>query len=67
MRNLNRYLIWTHVLSTPLVVNLATLGPLGRVKKAPGTIGSVAGLGLYAVCFHNTHPLGFIFLAFVFA
>lgn len=63
MRPLDQYLIWTRVLSTAVVVNCATLGPVGRVKKAPGTLGSVAGLGLYAVCFHHSSLLGFIILA----
>jgi phosphatidylglycerophosphatase A len=63
MRNLDRYIFWTHALSTSVVVNAATLGPLGRAKKAPGTVGSVAGLGLYAVCFHHVSPIGFILLA----
>ncbi|PXA04560.1 phosphatidylglycerophosphatase A [Coraliomargarita sinensis] len=55
------------MLSTPLVVNLATLGPIGRVKKAPGTWGSVAGMGLYAVLFHHSSFLGFILLALMLA
>jgi phosphatidylglycerophosphatase A len=62
MMRLDRYLIWTRVLSTTLVVNCATLGPVGRMKKAPGTWGSVAGLGLYAVLFHHTSFFGFILL-----
>lgn len=67
MKPLNHYFFWTAALPTQLVVNLATLGPVGRVKKAPGTFGSVAGLGLYSVCFHGINPLGFIFLAIAFA
>ena len=63
MKNLDAYLIWTRALPTELVVNVATLGPLGRVKKAPGTVGSVAGLGLYAVLFHHSSFLGFLILA----
>ena len=50
------------MLSTPLVVNLATLGPLGLVKKGPGTVGSVAGIGLYAVVFHYATPLSYLLL-----
>jgi phosphatidylglycerophosphatase A len=61
--DLNKYTFWTRFLSTPLVVNLATIGPVGRVKKAPGTWGSVVGLGFYAVFFHYASPLAFIFLA----
>ena len=55
------------MVSTPVVVNCATLGPIGRAKKAPGTWGSVAGLGLYAVLFHHSSFLGFIFLALMLA
>lgn len=63
MKHLDRYLIWTRALSTSVVVNAATLGPVGRIKKAPGTFGSVAGVGLYAVCFHYSSLFGFILLA----
>ncbi|TVP80645.1 MAG: phosphatidylglycerophosphatase A [Puniceicoccaceae bacterium] len=59
----DRYTMWTRALSTPLIVNLATIGPVGRVKRAPGTWGSVVGLAFYAVFFHNASPLGFILLA----
>lgn len=48
---------------TSVVVNLATIGPVGRIKKAPGTWGSVVGLAFYAVFFHYASPLGFILLA----
>ncbi len=67
MRNLDRYFLWTRVLSTPLVVNCATLGPIGLVKKGPGTMGSVAGLGLYAVLFHHSSFFGFITMALLLA
>ncbi|MDG1241652.1 MAG: phosphatidylglycerophosphatase A [Opitutae bacterium] len=60
MNNIQRYFPWTQMLPTPLVVNLATLGPLGLVKKGPGTVGSVAGVGLYAVLFHNATPLSYL-------
>ena len=63
MINLDKYTFWTRALSTRLVVNVATIGPVGRIKKAPGTWGSVVGLGFYAVFFHHASPLGFIFLA----
>lgn len=58
---------WTQFISTPVLVNLATLGPLGRVKKGPGTVGSVAGLALYALLFHFASLLGFVFLAVLLA
>ena len=41
---------WLHWLPTPLVVGVATLGPLGMKLPAPGTWGSAAGL-LYALVF----------------
>ncbi len=56
---------WTQFLSTRLVVNIATLGPIGRVKKAPGTVGSVAGLLLYAVLFQAAGPIEFLLFATV--
>ena len=62
MNNIQRYFPWTQFLSTPVVVNLATLGPLGLVKKGPGTVGSVAGIALYCVLFHNATPLGYLLL-----
>jgi phosphatidylglycerophosphatase A len=42
--------IWPRFLSTSTVLLLATLGPLGRKFRAPGTWGSVAGL-LYFIVF----------------
>lgn len=36
--------IWPRFLPTTWVVSCATLGPIGRMRKAPGTWGSVAGL-----------------------
>ncbi len=63
MKSIDRYIFWTRALPTPLVVNLATFGPIGRIKKAPGTWGSVAGLGVYSVFFHYASPIGFIILA----
>jgi len=62
VNNIQRYFPWTQFLSTPVVVNLATLGPLGLVKKGPGTVGSVAGIALYCVLFHNATPLGYLLL-----
>lgn len=67
MDRLNRSLFWTVALPTPLVINVATLGPVGRVKKAPGTWGSVAGLVLYAVCFHHLSFFGYLVLALLLA
>ncbi|MEN8725256.1 MAG: phosphatidylglycerophosphatase A [Lentimonas sp.] len=62
LNNFQRYFPWTAKLSTPLVVGLSTLGPLGLVKKGPGTVGSVAGIALYAVLFHYASPIAYLFL-----
>ncbi len=62
LNNIQRYFPWTGLLSTSVVVGLSTLGPLGMVKKGPGTVGSVAGVGLYAVLFHYASPLAYLFL-----
>lgn len=49
--------MWPRFLPTPLVVNLATLGPVGRVRHAPGTWGSVAGLLYFTVLFAHMSPV----------
>ncbi len=49
--------VWPRFLSTPTVVNCATLGPIGRKLKAPGTWGSLAGLCYFTVIFY---PMGLI-------
>jgi len=42
---------WPRFLPSTLVLNLATLGPLGRRLPAPGTWGSLAGLMYFTVFF----------------
>ena len=63
MYNLRRYFLWVRVLPTSLVVSFATLGPLGLVRKGPGTVGSLAGIALYAVLFHKAAPLTYLLLS----
>lgn len=46
---------WAGRLPSSLVVNLATLGPLGRNLPAPGTWGSAAGI-FYTLVFFRTLP-----------
>lgn len=56
---------WTRSLPTAVVTGLATLGPVGRVRRGPGTAGSAAGLLFYVVVWY---PLGLVeslLLAFV--
>ncbi len=43
--------IWPRFLSSRLVLALATLGSLGRGRRAPGTWGSAAGLLYFTVFF----------------
>lgn len=44
---------WMALVPSSVVVNLATIGPVGYWGKAPGTNGSVVGLLLYTVAFHG--------------
>lgn len=62
LSNFRRYYPWLHLIPGTLVVELATLGPLGRIKKAPGTVGSLAGLFLYCLLFHKLNPVSFLLL-----
>lgn len=43
--------LWPRFLPTRWVVNLATVGPVGRVRRGPGTMGSLAGLLYFTVLF----------------
>lgn len=43
--------LWPRFLPTAWVVYLAMVGPVGRMKPAPGTWGSAAGLLYFTVCF----------------
>ena len=43
--------LWPRFLPTAWVVSCATLGPIGRIRKAPGTWGSVAGLLYFTTVF----------------
>ena len=47
---------WPKVLPDAVVVGLATLGPIGRRLPAPGTWGSLAGLGFFWVGFRGLSP-----------
>jgi phosphatidylglycerophosphatase A len=42
---------WPRFFPTPWVVNIATLGPIGRVRRGPGTMGALAGLLFFTVVF----------------
>jgi phosphatidylglycerophosphatase A len=49
---------WTKVIPPPTILAIATLGPVGRRMRAPGTWGSAAGLLYFIVCFVGVYPLG---------
>lgn len=53
---------WPRLLPTPWVVGLATLGPVGRVRKAPGTWGTVAGLIYFTLFFYHLDPFWTVLL-----
>jgi phosphatidylglycerophosphatase A len=62
MKRLQQSFFWTSFIPAGWDVSLATLGPIGRVPKAPGTWGSVAGLGLYAAVFHSASFFTYLIL-----
>lgn len=45
--------IWPRFLPRQMVLNFATLGPIGLIRKAPGTWGSVAGLLYFTLFFYQ--------------
>lgn len=51
-----------HNWSDRTVVNLATVGPVGRVRMAPGTWGSLAGLPFTLAFFWPLDPISYLFL-----
>lgn len=63
---MNRAPLFMRLLPTPWVVGFATLGPVGNLKRAPGTWGSAAGLIIYALAFHYQPPPLYIITTLVF-
>ena len=45
---------WLRAIPDGLVIALARVGPVGRIKPAPGTWGSVAGMLYFLLIFHRT-------------
>lgn len=43
--------LWPRFLPSAWVINIAMLGPVGRVRRGPGTAGSFAGLLYFTVLF----------------
>ncbi len=60
---MNRQPLWIRALPTSWIINLSTLWGLGYVGKAPGTLGSAAGLIWFTVVFYYM-PFAF-YLIFV--
>lgn len=54
--------IWLRMLPSAIVVNIATLGPVGRVRKGPGTVGTVAGLVWFTLLFYQATMIGYLLL-----
>ncbi|MAV39332.1 MAG: phosphatidylglycerophosphatase A [Puniceicoccaceae bacterium] len=48
--------LWARFIPRSIVINLATLGGMGNHTSMPGTLGSVFGFILYALCFHYLNP-----------
>lgn len=49
---MSRLLFWTFLLPGHTAKRLATLGPVGYMRPAPGTWGSLCGIGWYFLIFH---------------
>jgi phosphatidylglycerophosphatase A len=49
--------VWPRFLPSATVLNCATLGPIGRRLRAPGTWGSVAGLMYFTVIFADRYGI----------
>ena len=50
---------------THWILNAATLGPIGRFGKMPGTNGSFLGLIWYTLLFHELSPISYLILSFL--
>ena len=62
LSNFRRYYPWLHFVPRTAVIELATLGAVGRFKRAPGTLGSLAGIFFYCLLFYKLDPLSFLLL-----
>lgn len=60
MKSLRDTYPWVGYLPTHVVVNLATLGPVGRVKRAPGTAGAFVGLLLATAFVLPLPPIAYL-------
>ena len=53
---------WVSRLPQSWILNIATLGPIGHLKRAPGTWGSIAGLFGYTIFFYPLPALTYLIL-----
>lgn len=58
---------WAAALPRNLVVGVATLGPVGRAKWAPGTWGSLAGTVFFAAALSRVHTPALVVVSLVLA
>lgn len=54
--------IWLRLLPSHFVINVATLGPVGRVRRGPGTVGTLAGLAWFTIFFYRAGLAGYLLL-----
>ncbi|MDA0348165.1 MAG: phosphatidylglycerophosphatase A [Verrucomicrobia bacterium] len=52
--------IWVKALPDNVVLTIATLGPIGNIKKAPGTWGTFAGIIWFSLVYWNLDLLGIL-------
>lgn len=57
--------LWVKFLPKNLVINLATLGPIGKFRHAPGTWGSLAGIIWFSVAYWNLNYLAILLFSFL--
>ena len=56
--------LWVKLLPENVVINLATLGPIGNIKVAPGTWGTLAGIIWFSIAYWNLNYLATILFSF---
>ncbi len=62
MLNINLRFPWVKRLPKTWVLNMATLGPIGRMGRAPGTMGSIVGVLIYTLFFYPLPGLTYLLL-----
>jgi len=59
---LNKTFSWVFRLPKNWVLNAATLGPIGGLSQAPGTLGSIVGVVFYTLFFYPLPSLTYLIL-----